>query len=54
MGAEKYLYLDFLGHDLVSRVSPDSKSEVGEVVTVALDVNKLHIFDKDTEKTITN
>ncbi len=54
MGAEKYLYLDFLGHDLVSRVNPDSKSEVGEVVTVALDVNKLHIFDKDTEKTVTN
>ncbi len=54
MGAEKYLYLDFLGHDLVSRVNPDSKSEVGEVVTVALDVNKLHVFDKDTEKTVTN
>ncbi len=54
MGAEKYLYLDFLGHDLVSRVNPDSKSEVGEVATVALDVSKIHIFDKGTEKTVTN
>ncbi len=54
MGAEKYIYLDFIGHDIVSRVKPDSTTQVEQVIKVAIDTSKIHIFDKETEKTITN
>ena len=54
MGAEMYLYLNLLGYSIVSRVSPDSKSAVDTDVNVAVDISKIHIFDKDTEKTISN
>ena len=37
---------------LIARVSSRSKSRAGDVIKVALDVSRIHIFDKDTEKCI--
>ncbi len=54
MGAEKYIYLNFIGHDIVSRVKPDSTTQVEQIIKVAIDTSKIHIFDKETEMTITN
>jgi len=54
MGAETYLYLNSEGFPLIARVSPDSKDRPGDRITVAMETAKMHIFDKDTEMTITN
>jgi len=54
MGAETYLYLNIEGENFTARVAPTSKSRLGDDIIVAFDPNKFHIFDKDTEKTITN
>jgi multiple sugar transport system ATP-binding protein len=54
MGAETYLYLACAGSNIIARVSPRSHTKEGEKIRVAFDPNKVHLFDKDTEKTITN
>ena len=54
MGAETYLYLECEGIPLTARVSPRSSAKVGEEYTVAIDPNKIHLFDKETEKTLIN
>ena len=54
MGAETYLYLVFEGINLTARVSPRAHTKAGDRLKVAFDMNKIHLFDKDTEKTITN
>ncbi len=53
MGHETYLYLSLAGTPIVARVNTRSAAKVGDVVKVALSVNKLHIFDKETEQTLT-
>ncbi len=52
MGAEIYLYLSCNGIPLTARVSPRSTAKPGDKIEVAFDVNKIHIFDKETEKAI--
>ena len=54
MGAETYLYLNCEEHPLVARVSPRSTTHTGDVIKVCFSVDKIHIFDKDTEKSIVN
>ena len=52
MGAEIYLYMTSAGQKLTARVSPRSTTRSGDVVKIAMDVSRIHIFDKDTEKCI--
>ncbi len=53
MGAEIHLYLNVEDvASLVSRVSSRSTSKAGDTIKVALDITRMHIFDKDTEKCI--
>ena len=54
MGAETYLYLNCEGNALTARVEPSSTAKTGDKITIALDMNKMHLFDKETEKTILN
>ncbi|WP_295425237.1 ABC transporter ATP-binding protein, partial [uncultured Subdoligranulum sp.] len=54
MGAEIYLYLTYKGQNLMARVAPTSKSRRGDKIVVAMDTNKIHLFDPDTEKTLLN
>ena len=54
MGAETYLYLKIDGINLTARVKPDSTAEPKQTISISLDPAKIHIFDKETEKTITN
>ena len=54
MGAETYLYLDVEGTPFTARVKPDSTSQRGQTIDICLDPKKIHLFDKDTEKVITN
>ena len=54
LGAEVYLYFDIEGFDCTARVNPRTQARIGDNVTMAMDLQKLHIFDKDTEQVITN
>jgi len=54
VGAEVFLYLSVEDTPITARVNPRSKAKTGDTIKVALDLNKTHIFDKETELTITN
>ena len=54
MGAETYLYMDCAGQSIIARVDPKSTARPQDEIKVTFDVSRIHIFDKDTEITITN
>ena len=54
MGAETYLYLNCQGIQLTARVSPRSDVRPQDELKVAIDPNRIHIFDKETEKAVLN
>ena len=54
MGAETYLYLDCEGNAVTARVEPTSTAKPGDKCKIAFDLNKMHVFDKETEVTILN
>ncbi len=54
MGAETYLYLNLADNAITARVEPTSTAKSGDTVKIAFDLRKLHVFDKETEKTIIN
>ena len=54
MGAEIYLYVNIAGQSITARVDPSSKAKVGDTIKICFSLDKLHIFDKDTEQIITN
>ena len=54
LGAEVFLYFSVEGHDITVRVYPRTTARPGDTIKIALDTSKIHIFDKDTETTITN
>ena len=49
LGAETMLYLKAGDAELVSRVESRDFRQPGEKITVTLNLNKAHFFDKDTE-----
>lgn len=54
MGAETYLYLKIEGVSFTARVNSRTTVKAGDVIKMAFDANKIHLFDKDTELTIIN
>jgi multiple sugar transport system ATP-binding protein len=54
LGAETFLYMIVNGQNMTARVSPRSIAKAGDKIKIALDVNKIHLFDKETELTIIN
>lgn len=54
LGAEVYLYFDVEGFPMTARVDPRTTARTGDTVKFALDIEKIHVFDKETELTITN
>ena len=54
MGAETFLYVNVEGFDFTARVEPTSPAHPGDEIEIALENTKIHIFDKETERTICN
>lgn len=54
MGAETYLYLTCEGNQITARVEPTSTAKTGDTIKIAFELPKMHLFDKETEKTILN
>ena len=52
MGAEIYLYLVAEETSLTARVSARSTARAGDIINVAFDMSRVHLFDKDTERYI--
>ncbi len=52
MGAETYLYLDIEGKQFVARVNTRTTAKSGDKIKLALDANKIHLFEKETEVSI--
>ena len=54
MGAETYLYMNCEFQSINARVAPTNTAKPGDKIQIALEPKKIHLFDKDTELTITN
>ncbi|MCB2307818.1 sn-glycerol-3-phosphate ABC transporter ATP-binding protein UgpC [Clostridium estertheticum] len=52
MGAETNIYMSKGDANIVVRVNGSSMAKVGDKIKIALDENKIHIFDKETEITV--
>ena len=54
MGAETYLYMNCEGHSVNARVAPTNTARPGDTIKIAIEPQKIHLFNKDTEMTIVN
>jgi len=52
MGAEIYLYLNAADQKLTARVSSRSNVRAGDKIKIALEIDRVHFFDKETERCI--
>lgn len=52
MGSETHLHFLNAGNEYIARVSPDCTAKSGDKIQIAIDTDKLHFFDIDTENTI--
>ncbi len=54
LGAEMHLYLSIEDTDLIATVNPRIQVKSGDRLKLAFDPSRIHVFDKETELTITN
>ncbi|MFV0528526.1 MAG: ABC transporter ATP-binding protein [Lachnospiraceae bacterium] len=49
LGAEVFLYFDVEGFPVTARVDPRTTARTGDTIKFALDMEKIHLFDKETD-----
>jgi len=54
LGAEVFLYFDLDEFPLTARVDPRTTARPGDSIRFAFDIDRIHVFDKETEQIITN
>ena len=54
LGSEVLLYFNVAGTAMTAKVDSRTSARMGDHITLALDPEKIHCFDKETELTITN
>ena len=54
LGAEVFLYFDLGDTPITARVDPRTTARPGDTIKFAFDLEKMHIFDKETEQAIAN
>jgi len=54
LGAEVFLYFTIDQFDITARVNPRTKARPGDTIQIALDLSKIHLFDKETEQVISH
>jgi multiple sugar transport system ATP-binding protein len=52
LGSDQYLYGKVGADDCTARVDPDLKVSVGDLVRLAVNVDRLHLFDRETERAV--
>jgi len=54
LGSEVYLYFDINETNCTARVNPRTTARPGDTIKLAMDLSKIHVFDKETEQVVTN
>ena len=54
LGSEVLLYFDVAGVAMTAKVDSRTPARIGDKVRLAMEPGKVHVFDKETEQTITN
>ena len=54
LGAEVYLYLDLADFPITARVDSRTTARPGDTIKFTFDLEKIHVFDKETVQIITN
>lgn len=52
LGSEVLLHVKFGDTTFSARVDPHTKAKIGEVITLVLNMNKMHVFDTETEENL--
>lgn len=52
LGAEVFLYFAIDQFEITARVNPRTTARPGDTIKVALDLTKIHVFDKETEQVV--
>ena len=52
LGSSSNLYVDVNGNQITATVEPDTKARVGDTIKLAMNDNKIHVFDKDSGENI--
>ena len=52
VGSDQFLGFDFYGEELFFRVGKDLSHALGDDVALSVDLNRLHVFDKDSGDTL--
>ena len=52
LGAEVFLYFELEGVPVTGRVDPRTEARMGDTVKFALDMEQIHLFDKESERNI--
>ena len=54
MGSETLLHLDVEGASFIATVDPRTQAKAGDDIEICFDMNRIHLFDKETEMAILN
>ena len=52
MGSEIYIYIDYKGEQLIAKERSDGHFTMDEKIDISFDMNKIHLFDKETEQSL--
>ncbi|NTW97781.1 MAG: ABC transporter ATP-binding protein [Oscillochloris sp.] len=52
MGSEVYVYLEIDGKEFIGRLDPRTSARTGQGLDIVLDMEKMHIFDRENEKAL--
>ncbi len=52
LGSEVYAFIESDGREMVSRLDPRTGARVGQNIDIVVDMSKMHIFEKDSERAL--
>jgi multiple sugar transport system ATP-binding protein len=52
LGSEVFAYVENGGKEMVGKLDPRTGARVGQGIDLIIDMNKMHIFDRETEKAL--
>ena len=52
MGSEIFAAVEVAGREFMGRFDPRSSARLGSGLDVVLDMDKMHVFDRETEKAV--
>ncbi|PDW00645.1 ABC transporter ATP-binding protein [Candidatus Viridilinea mediisalina] len=52
MGSEVYAYIESSGKEFIGRLDPRTSARTGQHVEIVLNMDKMHLFDRETEKAL--